>query len=440
MEILDKIKVLVISNGYIQLRVSSFVDGKQKQVTKGVGIRLEDIEDFDKKREKIRSTNKNSKLLNKQIEEAKEAFAKELSKDKNFDINQEIQTYLKRFTNYNSRTTIEASLKKFEQWLTKENKDLQEFNKEDLQAYYAYLLSDVKQSANAYINNLKSFLVSLEKFSFGRYFDNFRKKTTKPKIKNRLDKSQLTNLINTTTTYKENDGVYVMSAKEARAKGKLRKNTLRTRKMLTLQILFNSPRIGDMLCLQWSNFQVINDEIFLKYVMSKTKKEMLVKVTDIALETLEHFIIETLNANNLPYLYKENFSSIEKQQNIKSTLTAITSSDLSNQLVFFRKEIDQNILTKDTEARRKRLRSKIYGYNLSVANVCTLEGLPKITSHSTRNTIAQILIQERTYGIAHIKETLGHSSIAITSQYIASLNNIETSDLNAQLFSSLKKE
>jgi integrase/recombinase XerD len=242
----------------------------------------------------------------------------------------------------------------------------------------------------------------------------------------------------------------------------------------TLLFLFSFSTMGmrfkDLLLLKWGNLK--SGE--LKYIMSKNKREMQVKLNGNNVNILKYFLPSDLYINPIDnnFLEKPNFKNTlsnqiynienefynlkmrQKQLNIMSSISSKKMEHLESpeikKIIPIRDELLIELIRQYAKTNNSHIFSikfnenlnykQIYNQSASLNAVINLElkgvakifGINDFSFHSARHTFAYLSRQLK-HDIYLISKCLGHSSLSITEQYLRTFQEEEVFDVNDSL-------
>ena len=166
------------------------------------------------------------------------------------------------------------------------------------------------------------------------------------------------------------------------------------------QVFGGGMRIGDVLSLKWKNI----DGNFIRYRMTKTKKDVVVPIS------------------------KDLFEIIGKYYPVHEDRLIPFSSSLFNHMEEIKERFIFPFMTNDipenTIQYYNKISSKTTIINKELKIIGTGLNIPKLTSHVSRHTISSIMNNDNV-NMSFIQKMLGHSSLKITERYLNTLTDKE---------------
>ncbi|WP_037318966.1 tyrosine-type recombinase/integrase [Salegentibacter sp. Hel_I_6] len=257
------------------------------------------------------------------------------------------------------------------------------------------------------------------------------------------------------------------------------------RNLFLFQLFAGGMRIGDLLLLRWSNVEIRTNGIYLKYKQIKTKKEIISKLTLTSLKFLDMLFwegnpsvvgdIEIKRKKLNDYLLRKeqvelnmDYSMIENAQLQGMIEGKISKSDLELEeieegiaemthkliehykflVVTMQDEFDGNTIFNElrklkfpkngliNEANKNKIIGATQKVNYNLKLISTRTELPKITTHKARHSYSQLLVNQN-INLHFLSMALGHSSLAVTQNYIQSLHTKALDDVNENLSDSM---
>ncbi|MDT0675127.1 tyrosine-type recombinase/integrase [Autumnicola musiva] len=228
------------------------------------------------------------------------------------------------------------------------------------------------------------------------------------------------------------------------------------RKMFLFQLYGGGMRVGDLLLLKWENILVKEHGIYLSYFQNKTKKNVNSKLSykaihflsiafpidirhkiDLYLSNIEGYVLQLDNhekteLDQLQLANKLKASQAQLNELIKVYLYQLTANELTTTVFDFAKDIEVQPNGYMSTAAKNKLISANQRLNYNLKEIAKKLKIPKFTSHAARHTYSQLLV-DMGANVHHLSMLLGHSSIAITQNYISSLHNAKLDSYNDQL-------
>lgn len=464
--------------GYVAVRTTT----NRKSKYKSLGIQLSKTH-WDETKQRVKATlKKDYKRYNETIEFTLQRLNSNLNnieviKSSSITISQFWHHHNKGTSNPGTLSIRQSSLKKFERFLLTHNLDslrFQDLTPSIIQDYYLFLLKDISlKSAKTYIGYFKSVVnQALKQQIIPSYpvnpFLNLKIPPFKNKKAKALSIAQIKQIMDFNLPQKQ--AMY--------------------RDMFCFQILGGGMRIRDMLLLRWNNIMINSNGIYLQYVQQKTHKQITSKLSIKALGYL-HFIFKESHprqlhdvAKNLHQLnkylefqqqrqHKKQYAAINKGENIddfrfddfeqgkRNELNKMTRSEASRLTIeenikiyttkvtlgyseifndFLQKIPNSYIfhLLKGLEIRDNRsisketnfqIQGKIAVINYHLKKICEYLEVPKITTHQARHSFTQLLVDSNT-NLHFIQQMLGHSSLGVTQNYVASLHTTRLDEIS----------
>jgi len=374
--------------GYLKVLITD----KGRKTTKSLKIKV-NVKNWNRKKQRVTSREHNHEAINTKLKEVLQELGKQSDpvlaiKSSKKTILMFYQGLIDNTINIGTRDKSISIRNKFIDYLKSVNLvdiHFNELNTSHVQAFFTYM-SNNGCSNNTSIDNLKKFKSVIKKAIKARLIvyttSPFTLTTSKAKkvgVKC-LSESQVKQLMN-------------CEYKEFRKKAN-RLFTIQLDEVVNVflfQIFAQGLRVADVQLLRWSEFNIVDNQVFFEYTQLKTKKPMSVKLTILCLKSLHHRLpdldknfnshIESLefDRERLSEYIKEatsNINEVEKrkpvlkvQNKIKKVLgEEITADDLRQDIIDVSQEIaietfTEGIIKIDTE---------IYNlYVTEIANIIT---------------------------------------------------------------------
>ncbi len=456
----------------------------RKPKYKSLGIQLKNNHWDEKRQMVLPSLKKDYKKYNEKIAKSVEALKFNYNNIQALKVNN--TNIIDYWTEHNISTINagtkqlrQASLNKFVGFLESYNWEqlrLHELTPELIERYESYLHQSLKpRSINTYLGYLKAVVKKAVRHQIVRYrvdpFVNHKSLTNKNKTARSLSMNQVKQLMDISLVPKLD---YY-------------------RNMFCLQILGGGLRVKDLITLRWKN--IYNNEYgtYLTITQTKTGKEVKCKLSSTALfylnpiftelepnrmkgvnisinllesqndlmkkleqknkyeeygeenyiSGIEHYDMDSKKFHILDKIKKQDFDRLTVNQNIKmytedlnleygEVINAIKKKD-SNQFIFNALMKDIKLSTNNVDLKVDYLvKARIKKYNDHLKELAEKLNIPAFTSHQARHTFSQLLVDSNT-NLYFIKQLLGHSNLATTQNYIASLHTSQLDEVSESL-------
>lgn len=370
-----------------------------------------------------------------------------------------------------------SSYKKFRAYLASEGKlelRLQDLDPATVQRYNLYLDRDlVSRSVKTYMGYFKSVINQA--------------------IKQQVIPSYAVDpFINTNIAIHKNKKAKALTVEQMKVvmEGALPPNRGYYRNMFCFQTLAGGLRVRDLIMLKWKNIFINDKGIYLQYTQAKTKKQITSKLSYKALGFLisifeethkenvdsvkeillhlklqmkqknewevnnkysefdsqevvleyTHYDVEDKKRYKLDKIPRKDAERLTLDGNIKKYTLALMQEyvgilqDLNQSnpegFIFkLLKNLDIPFNGHLTPILNRQIQGQIHKYNYHLKILSKELSLPKITSHIARHTFTQLLVNSNT-NLHFIQQMLGHSSLGVTQNYVASLHTTQLDEIS----------
>lgn len=473
------------AHGYLKYEYRE--NDKEKVVS--LGIKIANKKHFNRNTQRMRLNKPNFEEINLKIEDflRKNTTYKQRQSNNSTLIYQIENNVISNYTNISTIRTYKTLASRLGLFLGGTDIALNDIDRNFVNRFKNYLLKNYStNSASCYFNRLKAALRTIQLHSDYSFDDKiFYRNSIKSKAieKDVLSVSELQRLQN----------YYLCESSQRRYR------LTNIRGLFLFQVLANGIRLSDLMTLRYSDFKIVDDEIFVDKQTIKNNKRLKFRMTENMLAYVSSYMIKKEDADveltkRLSNLFEEieyerelikNYfddvsKGIEKEdyknkqgQKIENYLLGFTDgytlnySGISDALLLIAK-LTKELLIKiiDTSLNKKvfvfdylndnlfgdvddfsRLNDKQYYhlmhnrviYNRHLKNIFKQIGVnKKVTSHTSRHTFTSLLTMTDSYDIMEISNALTHSSIKVTENYIHELEN-DKLGLNVQIEDMINK-
>lgn len=158
-----------------------------------------------------------------------------------------------------------------------------------------------------------------------------------------------------------------------------------------------------------------------------------------------HYDINTEKSYKLKNIKKSDIIQLSTKENIKMYTEGLTESyqevlkriisEYPKQFIFNKLMKNMVIPAHNNDAKIKnKLQGKIQNLNSQLKHICRELNIPEVTSHSSRHSHTQMLV-DLGANLHHIQQSLGHSSLGTTQNYVNSLHTVELDKLSVSISS-----